>query len=75
MEMEADEVGLVLAAKACFDVRMAPQFWGKMAVTSEEPLANEVNTTITYMTRFTRKGSNSHFFFYKANQSLILKVC
>jgi hypothetical protein len=56
MEMEADEVGLVLAAKACFDVRMAPQFWGKMAVTSEEPLANEVNTTITYMTRFTRKG-------------------
>lgn len=41
MEMEADEVGLVLAAKACFDVRMAPQFWGKMAVTSEEPLANE----------------------------------
>lgn len=49
MEMEADEVGLVLAAKACFDVRMAPQFWGKMALTSEEPLANEVNTTITYI--------------------------
>lgn len=41
MEMEADEVGLVLAAKACFDVRMAPEFWGKMALTSEEPLASE----------------------------------
>ena len=27
MELEADEVGLVLAAKACFDVREAPALW------------------------------------------------
>ncbi|CAG7726591.1 unnamed protein product [Allacma fusca] len=31
MEMEADEVGLFLAAKACFDIRLAPIFWAKMA--------------------------------------------
>lgn len=30
MEREADEVGLTMAAKACFDVRQAPLFWGKM---------------------------------------------
>ena len=27
MEMEADEVGLMMAAKACFDVREAPAVW------------------------------------------------
>lgn len=32
METEADEVGLDLASKACFDVREAPVFWGKMEV-------------------------------------------
>eukprot|EP00094_Tigriopus_californicus_P008686 TCALIF_08371-PB protein Name:"Similar to oma1 Metalloendopeptidase OMA1, mitochondrial (Danio rerio)" AED:0.53 eAED:0.54 QI:0/0/0/0.83/0.2/0.33/6/0/362 len=30
MEREADEVGLTMAAKACFDVRQASLFWGKM---------------------------------------------
>lgn len=30
METEADEVGLMLAAKACFDIREAPAFWAKM---------------------------------------------
>merc|ERR1711915_788442 len=30
MENEADKVGLFLAAKACYDVREAPAFWGKM---------------------------------------------
>jgi predicted Zn-dependent protease len=35
METEADEVGLTLASKACFDVREAPVFWGKMQVVSE----------------------------------------
>lgn len=34
METEADEVGLKLAAKACFDVREAPVFWAKMQVVS-----------------------------------------
>jgi metalloendopeptidase OMA1, mitochondrial len=27
LEKEADEVGLELAAKACFDVRYIPHFW------------------------------------------------
>ena len=34
METEADEVGLKLAAKACFDVREAPAFWAKMELVS-----------------------------------------
>ncbi len=39
MEAEADEVGLKLSAKACFDVREAPAFWGKMHLL--EQLADE----------------------------------
>jgi len=38
MEMEADEVGLKMAAKACFDVREAPALWGRMELTSNDPL-------------------------------------
>ena len=30
LELEADVVGLTLAAKACFDVREAPAFWKRM---------------------------------------------
>ena len=32
MENEADVVGLELSSKACFDVREAPAFWGKMKI-------------------------------------------
>ncbi|XP_026680657.1 metalloendopeptidase OMA1, mitochondrial-like [Diaphorina citri] len=32
METEADEVGLKLMARACYDVRVAPLFWQKMAL-------------------------------------------
>uniref|UniRef100_A0A131XDM5 Metalloendopeptidase OMA1, mitochondrial n=1 Tax=Hyalomma excavatum TaxID=257692 RepID=A0A131XDM5_9ACAR len=32
LELEADEVGLQLAAKACFDVREASAFWTKMSL-------------------------------------------
>ena len=35
METEADEVGLKLASKACFDVRQAPVFWAKMNAIAE----------------------------------------
>ena len=35
METEADEVGLQLASKACFDVREAPVIWAKMIAISE----------------------------------------
>merc|ERR1719369_255239 len=41
MESEADEVGLQMAAKACFDVREAPAFWGKMQLLSENPMEND----------------------------------
>ena len=41
MEMEADEVGLVMAAKACFDVREAPALWGMMEFLAEDPLEND----------------------------------
>ena len=32
METEADEVGMRLAANACYDVREAPIFWGNLAL-------------------------------------------
>uniref|UniRef100_A0A8D8SHI8 Metalloendopeptidase OMA1, mitochondrial n=1 Tax=Cacopsylla melanoneura TaxID=428564 RepID=A0A8D8SHI8_9HEMI len=32
METEADEVGLQMMARACYDVRIAPLFWKKMAL-------------------------------------------
>ena len=41
MESEADLVGLQMAAKACFDVREAPAFWGKMALLAEDPLEDD----------------------------------
>jgi len=37
-ETEADEVGLQFAAKACFDVREAPAFWGLMELYCEADL-------------------------------------
>ena len=41
MELEADEVGLQLAAKACFDVREAPALWGLMELMSEDPVETD----------------------------------
>merc|ERR1719427_2509528 len=41
MEMEADEVGLVMAAKACFDVREAPALWGLMELMSEDVMETD----------------------------------
>lgn len=31
LESEADEVGLLLAAKACYDVRHVPLFWRRQS--------------------------------------------
>eukprot|EP00088_Acartia_fossae_P044543 TRINITY_DN4733_c1_g1_i11.p1 TRINITY_DN4733_c1_g1~~TRINITY_DN4733_c1_g1_i11.p1 ORF type:complete len:368 (-),score=66.44 TRINITY_DN4733_c1_g1_i11:388-1491(-) len=47
MEVEADEVGLVLAAKACFDIREAPKFWGRMAQ-EEEAFSEELEFLSTH---------------------------
>lgn len=41
MEIEADDVGLVLAAKACLDVRKAPEFWSKMSLNRDDALQSE----------------------------------
>ena len=41
MEMEADEVGLTMAAKACFDVREAPALWGLMELMSEDEMETD----------------------------------
>ena len=41
MELEADEVGLVLAAKACFDVREAPALWELLELMDENPLSSD----------------------------------
>jgi len=35
METEADEVGLLLASKACLDVNQAPKFWQRLARVEE----------------------------------------
>ena len=43
METEADIVGIELASKACFDVREAPVFWGKMQMLEEIALQMEGN--------------------------------
>merc|ERR1712203_643240 len=45
-ETEADEVGLQFAAKACFDVREAPAFWGLMELLAEDPM--EVDTDLEF---------------------------
>ena len=45
MENEADEVGLRLAAKACFDVREAPVIWGHMHL---EKIMNETEEEQAY---------------------------
>ncbi|ODM93396.1 Metalloendopeptidase OMA1, mitochondrial [Orchesella cincta] len=36
IEEEADQVGLILAAKACFDIREAPVVWAKMRLLAED---------------------------------------
>ena len=41
MELEADQVGLLLAAKACFDVREAPALWQLLEMMEEDPLAKD----------------------------------
>jgi len=41
MEMEADEVGLMMAAKACFDVREAPAVWQVMELISDDPMEKD----------------------------------
>ena len=36
MEKEADEVGLTLVANACYDIREAPVYWGKLGLDENE---------------------------------------
>jgi len=43
METEADEVGLVMAAKACFDVREAPPLWGLMELLAEDVMETDAD--------------------------------
>jgi len=51
LEIEADEVGLNLAAKACFDVREACAFWEKMAIIEKEvSIIGQVPVNIDFLT-------------------------
>lgn len=45
MEAEADKVGLILAAKACFDVRYGSVFWRRMQSESKNPAPHEFIST------------------------------
>ena len=51
MELEADSVGLVLAAKACFDVREAPTLWMLMELkkTGELEAFSELDRLIEFL--------------------------
>jgi len=42
LEREADEVGLLLAARACYDIRYVPRFWHRMHVEQEGGVASGV---------------------------------
>ena len=44
LEKEADHVGLMLAAKACFDVRYSPLFWRRMGEFNEELIPEILST-------------------------------
>ena len=48
MEAEADEVGLQLASKACFDIREAPVVWAKMNAISEMKVNNFIDQVIFF---------------------------
>lgn len=45
IEKEADEVGMILAAKACFDVRYNPVFWRRMQEYTGEETVPEILST------------------------------
>ena len=51
MELEADSVGLVLAAKACFDVREAPTLWMLMELkkTGDLEVFSELDRLIEFL--------------------------
>ena len=57
MEMEADEVGLLLAAKACFDVREAPAFWALMELSEAEEEKMPFEILSTHPTHQNREGN------------------
>lgn len=44
LEKEADHVGLMLAAKACFDIRYSPVFWRRMSQFNEEIIPEILST-------------------------------
>lgn len=49
LETEADEVGLLLAAKACFDVREASAFWAKMAIIGGADPLHELHSSVEFL--------------------------
>ncbi|KAG1655103.1 Metalloendopeptidase OMA1, mitochondrial [Nymphon striatum] len=57
LENEADEVGLYLAAKACFDVRESSAFWKKMEIRSTMKGEQEVEWLSTHPTHENRSHS------------------
>ena len=44
LEMEADAVGIQLAAKACFDIRYCPLFWKRMNNSAETQIPELLST-------------------------------
>lgn len=51
LEREADHVGLMFAAKACFDVRYSPVFWRRMGHVNPEVLPEFLSTHPTNESR------------------------
>ena len=54
LENEADSVGLVLAARACYDVRHVPVFWERMYQIDKESGAEEIEWLSTHPSHASR---------------------
>ena len=56
LEMEADEVGMMIAAKACFDPRAGPALWNRLHKLQSEEESNGVEYLSTHPAHKTRKN-------------------
>ena len=48
LEREADEIGLLLAARACFDVRHVPKFWERMQYREKDSIEQQTEWLSTH---------------------------
>ncbi|XP_040571644.1 metalloendopeptidase OMA1, mitochondrial isoform X2 [Lepeophtheirus salmonis] len=59
MEKEADEIGMLMAAKSCYDTREGPVFWGRMAL-REKVLDRNIQKEPLFSTHPTNESRQAH---------------